>query len=254
MIQSEAMKISQTRSTTTFLACKACLAVGAALVLISAPSLTAAEPLTSEYAWVEGGVSIVPDFDARLSAVLQEQTLNENLKLEMSPGFSAHGGFGERFLPWLSGEIEGGFYYNDVDTISQGSVAMPHFGGTLMQVPIMLNAVFHLPEDRRWVPFAGAGVGARLTWFNADGVIFQGKEGAVEVEDSSTEVSFAYQLFAGLRLNLQDDSLVALIYRFNGAISPDWDLKDAYTGSKIANLEADDLCVHTISLGFYMRF
>ena len=207
----------------------------------------------NEYGWSEIGVSAIPEFNATLSSSSQGSPFSEALSLKMNPGFAVHGGLGQRFLPWLSAEMEGGFYYNDVDEAHSAS-GTRSFNGSLMQVPILLNVIVHLPEKHPVVPFAGAGFGARINWLDLDDSVSLGDAGVVELEDSSTETSLAYQAFAGLRFNVRPDAAFFLVYRFNGAISPDWSLKEAGTDDTVATLKARDMCVHTLGLGFCLRW
>ncbi len=208
----------------------------------------------SQYAWSEIGGSVIPKFNATLSSTLPGSIFSEDLKLTMSPGFAAHGGLGQRFLPWLSAEVEGGFYYNEVDEARFPGGQSRSFNGTLLQVPILLNVIFHLPDTHPVVPFAGAGVGARITWLDMNDSVSLGSAGVVRLDDSSVEASPAYQAFAGLRFNLQPDAAFMLIYRFNGGISPTWSLNDAVTGANVANLKAHDMFIHTLDIAFCVRF
>jgi hypothetical protein len=75
------------------------LLVGILGFVISAEAGWAQDIDRDEYAWMEAGAALVPDFDARLSGDFLEDT---DVKLSLDPGFAVNGGIGERFLPWFS--------------------------------------------------------------------------------------------------------------------------------------------------------
>lgn len=210
--------------------------------------------LPRHYGWAELGAAMVPEFNGTLSYVDGSGPAGEDLTLKMSPGFMVNGGFGERFLPWLSGELLGGFYYGGVDEAKAADGQTRSFNASLLQVPILLNAIVHLPDRKRVVPFVGAGAGAMVSWLDIDDRVSLGDLGVVPLGESSTQVTFAYQAFAGVRFNIRRDGALALTYRFSGAGSPNWALKDSVTGDTAATLKARDIFVHSLTLGFYTKF
>jgi opacity protein-like surface antigen len=213
------------------------------------------EPVSAgEYGWVEVGYAYTPDFDATLSTVTTNGWLSRDAKMELGPGFALQGGLGQSFSRWISAELVGGFYYNDVDQMSIGGGMTRGLDASLMQAPAMVNLVVHVPVRWRLQPVLGAGAGAMFSWLNVDDQISMGDGRIVRVDGSSTEVTFAYQLFAGLRYRHGDGASIALTYRFTGVGSPTWGLEDAVTGESVADVKAHDLCVHSLNLGFYMGF
>ena len=207
-----------------------------------------------EYGWVEFGYAHLPAFDATLSTVTTNGVVNQDLELEMGPGFAVHGGLGESFSRWISAELLGGFYYHGVDEATSASGVGRGLDADLFQVPIMLNLVVHVPLKSRLTPVLGGGAGAVFSWLDVDDQIPTGDGNTLRVDGSSTEVTFAYQAFAGLRYQRGDGAAVSLTYRFTGVGSPTWGLDDADTGSSVADLKGHDLCVHSLTLGFHIGF
>jgi opacity protein-like surface antigen len=207
-----------------------------------------------EYGWVEFGYAHVPAFDATLSSVSSNGVVNQDLRMEMGPGFAVHGGLGESFSRWISAELLGGIYYHNVDEVSGADGAGRGFDASLLQVPIMVNLVVHVPLRSRLTPVLGGGAGAVISWLDVENQLPIGGGNVLQVNGSSTEVTFAYQAFAGLRYQYGDGAVVSLTYRLTGVGSPTWGLDDADTGDSVANLKAHDLLVHSLTLGFHISF
>lgn len=226
----------------------------AGLLVLPLTGLTEDIPWSREYGWVEFGGAVIPDLDARLGVTGGTGTVHSDLELELSPGFSVNGGLGERLGDWLAVEIQGGFLYHNVDEVNAADGSFRSLDASLMQVPVFFNFVFELPLRSRFTPYAGVGAGAMINWLDIDDQIAAGDSGVVSVDGSSTEVNFAYQAFAGGRLRMGDQGVLELTYRFMGCSSPNWSLKAEDTGDTIANLKADDIFVHALTVGFIVEF
>jgi hypothetical protein len=203
---------------------------------------------------VEAGYAYLPDFDATLTMVTTNMVTNQDARMEMGPGFAAHGGLGETFSRYVSAELLGGFYYHNVDQFTMVGGVPRGLDADLMQAPVMVNLVLQFPLRSRLTPVLGGGAGAVFSWLDVDDQISTGTGSVLRVEGSSTEVTFAYQAFAGLRYRHGDGASVSLTYRFTGSGSPTWGLEDAQTGDSVVDVKAHDLFVHSINLGFHIGF
>jgi opacity protein-like surface antigen len=217
-------------------------------------STTRSGPYYEEYGWVDFGGAVVPDLDARLDITSGTGTTRSDLEIQLSPGFSVNGGLGERLTDWLAAEVQGGFLYHSVDEIKDSGGALRSLDASLMQVPVFFNFVFDLPLRSRFTPYAGVGVGAMINWLDIEDEIAVGDGETVSIDDSSTEVNFAFQAFAGGRLKMGDQGVIELTYRFMAADSPNWSLKEEDTGDSVSNLKSDDIFVHALTLGFVVDF
>jgi opacity protein-like surface antigen len=226
----------------------------AGLLYLPFLGLTQSGRWSSEYGWAEFGGAMIPDLDARIGITGGTGTVNSDLKLKLSPGFSVNGGLGERFNDWFGVEVQGGFLYHNVDEVDGPGDAFRSLDASLLQVPLFFNFVFELPLRSRLTPYAGIGAGAIINWIDIDDQIATGAAESVSVDDSSTEINFAFQAFAGGRLRMGDQGVIELTYRFMAGGSPNWSLKEADTGDTIGNLKADDLFVHALTLGFLVEF
>ncbi len=241
---------------------RTCRCLNAVLCLV-AISLVAQEsgPVPSygpapfrEYGWVEFGYAHLPTFDATLSTLTASGTLSQDLQMKMGPGFAVHGGLGETFNRWISGELLGGFYYHGLDEATGAGASGNRFDTSLLQVPIMLNVVVQVPLRSRLKPVLGAGAGAVISWLEVNDQLTTGDGTYLYVNDSSTEVTFAWQAFGGVRYQYGDGARVSIMYRYTGVGSPTWSLEETGTGRSVADLHAHDIGVHSISLGFQIAF
>jgi hypothetical protein len=102
------------------------------------------------------------------------------------------------------------------------------------------------------VPYAGVGLGGAISWLDIDDNLPLDNGATRNVNLSSTEVTFAYQGFAGLRYNFGNTAL-SLTYRATATGSPRWTLH-ASDGSAPGQLDTKDLLVHSVNLGFHVMF
>jgi opacity protein-like surface antigen len=209
-------------------------------------------PPYQAYGWVEFGGAVLSDLDGRLRSPSIPDT---DVELSLSPGFAVAGGFGERLSSSLIAEIQGGLFYHNIDEIVAVGTPGWSIDASLFQVPIMLNLVFELPLRYRLKPFVGAGAGAVISWLDIDDSLpaHEGLPGP-QVDRTSTEVNFAYQGFAGLRLSLARQGVLTFSYRALAGGNPQWSLKEKSTGQTVGNLKAEDVLVHSFTLGFMVPF
>ena len=116
-----------------------CLLAGAAVAQDRAPAPSYDPTPFREYGWVEFGYAYLPAFDATLSAVTTNGVVDQDLELKMGPGFAVHGGLGESFSRWISGELLAGFYYHGVDEATGADGAGRAWDVSLLQVPVMFS-------------------------------------------------------------------------------------------------------------------
>jgi opacity protein-like surface antigen len=213
------------------------------------------QPDLREYGWVEVGGALISDLDGRFRGPSVAEPLDTDVRLSLSPGFAVSGGFGERFTPSFIAEIQGGLFYHNIDEIRISTAGQWSVDASLLQVPIMLNLVFEVPLRNRLKPFIGAGVGAVVSWLDIDDSLpaTEGTTGP-RVDGTSTEVNFAYQGFAGLRLQLARQGVLAVTYRAVAGGNPQWTLKERETGQSVGSLRVEDVLVHSVTLGFMVPF
>jgi opacity protein-like surface antigen len=213
------------------------------------------QPDLSGYGWVEFGGAFISDLDGSLHLPASDHSSDPEVGVSLSPGFAVMGGFGERFTPSFIAEIQGGLFYHNIDEIQLSSAGRWSVDASLFQVPVMFNLVFEVPLRDRLKPFVGAGVGAMISWLDIDGNLpSSGETPGPRVNETSTEVRLAYQGFAGLRLQLARQGILAITYRAVNSDSPRWTLREKESGQSVGSLKADDILVHSVTLGFMVPF
>lgn len=110
------------------------------------------------------------------------------------PGFRLSGALGYNFNRWIGLELETAYLYASKDDIR------------VSQVPILANFLVRYEGDRKWVPYAGVGLGGVVVWGPDD-------------TDSGTIGDGAYQLVLGVRRMLTEQVPVGASYKYLGFVA-----------------------------------
>ncbi len=110
--------------------------------------------------------------------------------------------------------------------------------GDLYQIPLLLNVVYKFSPEKAFSPYIGAGAGGELSLFDATFPTARLKD---------TDITFAYQAFAGVRYRLSDRANIGLGYKFLGTTDQDW--KD--NGLRV---RLDHLFTHAVVAAFTVHF
>jgi len=217
--------------------------VGCAVV----SSTRAAEP--GPYAKAEVGPTFTDDVELRDFLGLGGG------KIEFDPGMRFAVGGGYQFADWIAIGGETGVSFNYIDNISG------NFRGegdsSIGQVPLLANVIFRIPTRIGLVPFAGAGAGLSFPYFHADDIVFDPDPGVsgdeTIVDGSESDTVFAWQLFAGLKYQLDDRMSIGISYKYLHSESPDWEAEDVFTGLD-SEISIGDLETHAVTFIFSYKF
>jgi opacity protein-like surface antigen len=160
--------------------------------------------------WYEAGGTVMPS--ANLRSFLAEPV--SGTRVEFDPGFRFGIGIGTEVTRYLALEIESGFHYNALRSIS-GADAVD---GQLYQVPVLGNVVLQFPNRTRFVPVIGAGAGAISAILDADNLSL----GTSSFSGDEQTWTFAYQGYAGVQYHFADNMGLGLFYHYMVSDAPSW--------------------------------
>jgi opacity protein-like surface antigen len=175
------------------------------VLLVSVAGAYAAEP-SNFYVTADAGGIFQQDANFRENGFTETAAFNAGVRADLAVGYNLNEN--------LALEIEPGFMWNSVDTLDGYSLRSGE-SIDLYSVPILVNVVYRIQTGTRWTPYVGAGIGANVG-------TFEGKLPGLDVSD--TTASFAFQGKAGVRYALTENTSVGLAYKFLGTTDQDYSL------------------------------
>lgn len=188
---------------------------------------------SSAYAdrWYFGGslgVSIADNADWTGSALS-----GSTVGFEYDTGFNLSGVFGyEMDMFRFEGELLS--QYNASDTAAAT--------GDINLTALMTNAYFDFPNKTRFTPFLTAGLG--FAYVEADNLYIQVNN--TVITGSPTDTVFAYQIGAGVAMNIKPNLIVDFKYRYLGTSDPNFSVNGTDIDAEFSS--------HNITLGLRYAF
>jgi opacity protein-like surface antigen len=146
-----------------------------------------------------------------------------SVSLDLDPGMRFSVAGGALFGGFFGLEAETGFIFNDIDNIR----GFTDVDGWVSQVPFLVNAFFQYKNKTGFTPFGGAGVGGAWVGLFLD----DATSPTVRLDGEDADFVFAWQAFAGVKFELNDNLSVGLIYKYLWTDDGHWDVED--TGQDI---------------------
>ena len=170
------------------------------------------------------------------------------IKVEYDAGLriSAVGGY--QFCRYFSAEVESGILYNSIKSIT-GS---PSTDASVANVPLLANAVFHIPLESNFVPYCGFGVGVSTSVLDIDHATINGPFGSASLHGDDADLVWAAQAFAGFRYEFNDRMGVGFGYKFLATGQPSWDVFSFTAGS--GQIRFDNARTHSFLAEFTLKF
>ena len=169
--------------------------------------------------------------------------------VEFETGFAFEAAIGYAFNKYLSTDFEFGF-------ISAGIDSVPGFFvndyTVLYNAPFLANITLSYPIPRTIVtPYIGAGAGGSVSVFDTDG--FGNSTDAVFGDDS--DVVFAWQVFAGLRFELNKQASLGIGYKYFSTEDSSFSYPPLFpdTGPDF-RVGFEGVKTHSVLFTFQMRF
>jgi opacity protein-like surface antigen len=190
------------------------------------------------YVSADAGAALAEDVDLKQYVT---STPGAKMKLETGGRFSFAGGF--NFNDYFGAQIESGFIFNDVKSVSgTGS-----FDAALGHSPLIVSAVVRYDQPRSpIVVFGGVGAGGDISIISLDWA--RGPNGVI-VDGDSSDAVFAWQAFAGVRYKINDRISLGASYKYYWADSASFDVD--YTSGDIKIGETQ---VHSVLVDFNFKF
>jgi outer membrane protein W len=166
------------------------------------------------------------------------------IKVEYDAGLriSAMGGY--QFCKYFSAELESGILYNSVKSIS-GSLVVD---ASLANVPMVANAVFHIPLASHFVPYCGFGLGGSMSILTIDHATIAGSV----LDGADADLVWAGQAFAGFRYEINSRMGVGFGYKYLATAEPSWDVVSSTAGS--GQIRFDNARTHSFLAEFSLKF
>jgi opacity protein-like surface antigen len=169
-------------------------------------------------------------------------------KVDYEVGFAASAAFGYAFNNYIAADFEFGAVGAGIDSVP-GYYSYDTF---LNNVPFLANVTLSCPiPGTRVVPYLGAGAGGSVTVFSTDGF----GDGSVAVYGDDTDVVFAWQAFAGARVELNRRMSVGIGYKYFGTGDSSFRYPPFFPGSEPdLVLGFDGIRAHSVIFSFQMKF
>jgi opacity protein-like surface antigen len=221
----------------------------AALVLAAAGSSASAQ---SRYVWSTEGAGGYGRFDIG-PTFFQNGKLTgfggtANAPVDYDVGFATDAAFGYAFNKYLATDFEFGFIGTTINSVPGYFT----YNSYLDQLPFVVNVTLSYPIPRTLlVPYIGAGAGGSYTTFSTDGF---GNTGTT-VFGTESDVVFAWQAFAGVRVNLNKEMAIGLGYRYFTTMNPTFSYPPGYpfVGPNF-DVTFKGIQSHSVLFSFQFRF
>jgi len=221
------------------------LATIAATMLAPVHTLAQGRSLITADAGLYSKFEIGPSFqqDGTLS---QFTGLPGGAKIDYDVGFNFDAAVGYALNKWLAVEGEFGWNANQIGSAQGVSFQSTYF----YNLPFMANVVLQYPIRRtRLVPYLGAGVGGSVSIFDTDAF----SNGLVTLVGSDSDFVFAYQAFAGLSFEINENMFAGVGYKYLGTSDSSFSYEAAFGGPD-ADLSISGVGTHMILFSFIWKF
>ena len=207
------------------------------IVLFCATSVFAQQGRIQPRPYVRGdlGPSIVEDTDAEFFPGAG------SVSLELDPGIRFGVAGGAFFGDYFALELETGWSINEVDSIS----GFNDVDAWLYQAPLLVNGMFQFKNNTGLIPFFGAGAGGNIVGIDID----DADSPTLELDGDESDFVFAWQVFAGLKFEINNNLSVGLMYRYLWSDDVEWEVDNS-----AQDIEVDGVRTHSFSAAVRYSF
>ena len=198
------------------------------------------------YWWVDGGAAIPQD-----GHLTEFGGLPSDQKVEYDVGGAFDLTMGYAFNRYFATELLIGGTWNSIDSVEGASANDTYF----VTAPILANVVLQCPIQRTLiVPYLGAGVGGAATMLDTDGFYQPVPDGTVALYGTESDFAFAWQAFAGVRVDLNDSMSLGLGYRYLYVDASTYNYGSWYYGGPDLDVGLSSYEAHVVAITFRMKF
>lgn len=168
-------------------------------------------------------------------------------EVSFDPGVRFGLGFGYNVTEWFAAEAELGMIWNEIDEMTGAS----YVDARLLNVPFLVNAKLQWPNASVVRPYVGAGAGGASSVLDIDDLHY----GNAFFWGSASDVTFAWQGFAGVQFELGQNMSLGVEYRYLWSESPSFDADWGFFAPlRSRQTRFGDIETHSISLAFNYQF
>ena len=216
---------------------KYCLAAGGSLLLLAGTN----QAQSASHWYVNGGVGGAFADNETISA----SAFGNNGDVKFNPGVRGDLEIGRQLKPDWAVELETGVIWNGVKSIA-GNTPNEGASADMYQVPFLGKLVYK-PFHGAFQPYLSAGCGGVESIFSMSSVSSGSSLGLYAPGFTASDVSFAYQVEAGVRFPVANNWDLGLAYKFLGTTEHSW------TDHGV-NLSTDSGCTHSIEASLTWHF
>jgi len=149
--------------------------------------------------------------------------------------------------------VESGILYNSIKSITGPGSSGGDTDASVVNVPLLANAVFHIPLESNFVPYCGFGFGGATSILTIDHATIRDGSGINRsLDGDDSDFVWAAQAFAGFRYEFNDRMGVGFGYKFLATGQPSWDVFSFNAGS--GQLRFDNARTHSFLAEFTLKF
>lgn len=165
-------------------------------------------------------------------------------KVKFDPGVRFGVAAGYWITDWFAAEGETGIMANNIKSITEASRA----DATFSNVPFLANLRIQVP-NARFSPYIGAGAGGSASVLDTDRITING----TTMDGSDSDTVFAYQGFAGVKYQINEQMWAGIEYRYFATDRPEWQADFAF-GTESDKVRFGGARTHSLSLTFSYSF
>jgi opacity protein-like surface antigen len=170
--------------------------------------------------------------------------------IDFDPGFNVNAAIGFAFNQYFAAEFEFGGSGNEIHSVKGLSISDTF----LYNAPFLANVVLQYPIPRTIVtPYLGAGGGGSITAFDTD-YFSNNTPGSPVLVGSDSDVVFAWQVFAGLRFDLNEHMSLGAGYKYFVTGDSSYTYPPFHSQGPDVHLGIEGTRSHMIMFVFNMKF